>query len=425
MIQIAVISRQGMPTGQRLAAQFGPEGGTIGRADTNTLVLSDPDRTVSRVHGQILFRDGRYFIVDRGSNPMQCNGRPLGAGNEAQLNDGDRLVVGGFELGVQSLATPSVAAPSASAMPAPLPATGDAARGTAGDDPFGDLLAGLAPPPAPVAARRAPAGAEAGGAGAADPMLFPDPMADTRVRAPGAVAADPFADLLGAAPAAPAVGGMGAFDDFSDLGLAAASGSKGVGIDALFGGPDAGRGLGCDPLALSPLADPLLQPNTASDLDPLAALQQGSARPSAAPRSDHLPIGQFGFVPPVAGGPPLDTPSGSTLPPVRGSGTDRGARSEPPPSPMASASAQPSAAAPPLVPDGHERSVDDDEPDEVLFDDQTGLPIARSAVPSAPAAPSAAPMPGASPPLPGHLPPAYSGSPTAPLPFAAAAAAGD
>ncbi|RYF67066.1 MAG: FHA domain-containing protein, partial [Comamonadaceae bacterium] len=76
MIQIAVATRQGVPTEQPLSAQFGPAGGTIGRADTNTLVLTDPDRTVSRVHAQVLCRDGAFFIVDRGSNPMQCNGQP-------------------------------------------------------------------------------------------------------------------------------------------------------------------------------------------------------------------------------------------------------------------------------------------------------------------------------------------------------------
>eukprot|EP01035_Chromulina_nebulosa_P009087 gene9087-12282_t len=77
MIHISVITRQGAPAGQPIAADFGPSGGTIGRADTNTLVLDDPDRTVSRVHAQVLCRDGQYFVIDRGSNPMQCNGVSL------------------------------------------------------------------------------------------------------------------------------------------------------------------------------------------------------------------------------------------------------------------------------------------------------------------------------------------------------------
>ncbi|MFS2054897.1 FHA domain-containing protein, partial [Variovorax sp. CT11-76] len=102
MIQITVVTRQGVPAGPSLSADFGPNGGTIGRADTNTLVLDDPDRTVSRVHAQVLCRDGRYFVIDRGSNPMQCNGVSLGAGKEAALADGARLVVGSFELVVRA-----------------------------------------------------------------------------------------------------------------------------------------------------------------------------------------------------------------------------------------------------------------------------------------------------------------------------------
>ncbi|MFS2168249.1 FHA domain-containing protein, partial [Variovorax sp. Varisp62] len=115
MIHIAVITRQGAPAGQSIAADFGPNGGTIGRADTNTLVLVDPDRTVSRVHAQVLCRDGQYFLIDRGSNPMQCNGVSLGSGKEVALADGARLVVGSFELAVRvtaDAAPPSLVIPN-------------------------------------------------------------------------------------------------------------------------------------------------------------------------------------------------------------------------------------------------------------------------------------------------------------------------
>ena len=43
MIHIAVITRQGAPAGQPIAADFGPNGGTIGRADTNTCLLYTSD----------------------------------------------------------------------------------------------------------------------------------------------------------------------------------------------------------------------------------------------------------------------------------------------------------------------------------------------------------------------------------------------
>lgn len=299
MIHIAVITRQGAPAGQAIAADFGPNGGTIGRADTNTLVLDDPDRTVSRVHAQVLCRDGQYFVIDRGSNPMQCNGVSLGSGKEAALTDGARLVVGSFELTVRvtaAVAPPSLAIPNTvlggAAMAAPA--------APSSDDPFADLLAGLAPPAAPAAA---PAPTPA--AVLPDSLLFPDPM-ESGSRNVQAAQIDPFANLLGPTPSSTPAAGLGALDDFSDLGAAPAHG-KAAGIDELFGGMGGGGGIGGDPLALSPLADPLLQPNTASEADPLAALQHAAPR-TPTPRSDHLPIDQFGFTPPKAIEPPPPPP---------------------------------------------------------------------------------------------------------------------
>jgi FHA domain-containing protein len=355
MIHIAVITRQGAAAGQAIAADFGPNGGTIGRAETNTLVLDDPDRTVSRVHAQVLCRDGRYFVIDRGSNPMQCNGVSLGAGKEAPLTDGVRLVIGSFELGVRVTAAmpPALAIPHTVAPGAPAPA----APASSGDDPFADLLAGLgSPAAAPAAAPHAKAPASA------DPLLFPDPMA-TGSRNAQAAQVDPFADLLGPGAASAPAAGIGALEDFSDLGAPPAHG-KATGIDALFGGTAGAGGIGGDPLALSPLADPLLQPNTASSADLFAALQS-PAPTTPTPRADHLPIDQFGFTPPRAVTPP-PAPAEPLLPafddiadqPIRISGPDTPARELPPAPPPLFAPApvpqRPVAAA-------TERSATDDE----------------------------------------------------------------
>ena len=367
MIRIAVSSRQGLPPPTPLLADFGPQGGTIGRADTNTLVLDDPDRTVSRVHAQVLCREGRYFIVDRGSNPLHCNGMPLGAGNEVPLQGGERLVIGGFELVVTAQAG---AAPlAAAAFPPPAPPITQGVQGArlgADDDPFADLLAGLGGPPSAPAPSAAPVPMQGGA------MPFPDPMAQA---APGIP--DPFADLLGpgpggghagnAAPAMPA-------DDFSDLGLPAAASptASAQRIDELFGG--VGDGLGGDPLAMSPLADPLLQPNTASAGDPLAAFGQV---PSAAQqaRADHLPIGQFGFTPPRAEAAPAPAPV-----------------SMPAPAPVQGFTQAPAPAA--VVPRAGMN-------DEVLgFDDQTGQPIRISRAPAPPPVVAVAPAPTAMPAMP-------------------------
>ena len=287
MIRLTVLSMRGAPAGAPRSAQFGPDGGTIGRGDSNTLVLDDPDRTVSRVHAQVLCRGTQFFVVDRGSNPMGHNGQLLGGGREAALADGDRLTIGSFELSVQAV----------QAAPDPLDAFAAGPAAPSDDDPFADLLSGLAPATPPPSARAAPKG------NAAPPASLPDPFAagpgPGGGAGRGAAADDPFADLLAPTPAGAAkpAAGLGALDDFSDL--AAPPAGKAAGIDALFGGPAGGGGLGGDPLALSPLADPLRQPNTAGALDPLAAFED-LAPVAKAPRSDHLPIGQFGYVPPAA-----------------------------------------------------------------------------------------------------------------------------
>ena len=289
MIQIAVVSRQGVPADRRLSAQFGPAGGTIGRADTNTLVLQDS--TVSRVHSQVVCRNGQFFIVDRGTNPMQCNGRPLGSGQESPLVGGDRLIIGNFELSVDEAAEPaSRPAPLGAASSMHAQAAMSGAAMPSDDDPFADLLAGLsggAPAPSPAAT---PASAAPPGAPVNPALLFPDPMRDGR--------GDPFANLLGdSAPAGGAKAGAGVsgtFDDFSDL---APGGAAPMRIDEIFGGSKGQGGIGGDPLNLGPLGDPLHQPNTSSSDDPFASLQSMPVS-SVKPRSDHVPIGSTGYTPP-------------------------------------------------------------------------------------------------------------------------------
>jgi len=99
MIVLTVQSFNGQPaTGP--SASFDELGGTIGRADNNQLVLPDPDRSISRVHAQVVFRNGGYALVDRGSNPVLVNGQPLGNGRERPIRDGDTLQVGGYRLQV-------------------------------------------------------------------------------------------------------------------------------------------------------------------------------------------------------------------------------------------------------------------------------------------------------------------------------------
>lgn len=263
-ITLTVVNFNGQPPARMLSASFDELGGAIGRADSNQLVLDDPDRTVSRVHAQIVFRAGQYALIDRGSNPVLVNGREVGSGREARIQAGDTLQIGGYQLKVSAATAASAAAA----------------------DPFADLLGPAASP-------------AAAGGGWVDPLVAfgseaapPTRRSSAPAAAPAAVGGipddwDPFAEPApaGASPlAGPAPGAFGLEGGAAapaplipDLGSSGSAAS----LDSLFG---LGPSLGGDPLAQGKLDAPLMQPNTgaaADALQALSALPQASA--TAAP----------------------------------------------------------------------------------------------------------------------------------------------
>ncbi len=279
MISLTVVSFNGAPPSQVLAARFDELGGSIGRGDSNQLVLPDPDRTISRVHAQVVFRLGAFAIIDRGSNAISVNDKPLGSGVEAALRPGDRVQIGGYILRVDAI--------------------GSGASAGVSNDPFaafGGLAAGPAPPPqrsaAPSAFAPAPSPPAAGPAGG-----IPDDW-------------DPFASLA-APPLSPAAapGSRGARDLGLDLGAAApaalipdlpsASGAESS-LDQLFG---LGAPVGKDPLANSRLDAPIAQPNMAARDDPVQSLRHATPGVAAAVPDDMSELNRPFLPPPVAPAP--------------------------------------------------------------------------------------------------------------------------
>ena len=100
MLLLRVASYNDAPLAEPITVEFGPTGGTIGRATTCTLVLPDQQRAISRVHARVEFRAGDYLLCDLGSNPSVLNQRALGGTREARLTDGDRLLIGAYLLEV-------------------------------------------------------------------------------------------------------------------------------------------------------------------------------------------------------------------------------------------------------------------------------------------------------------------------------------
>ncbi|WP_028998375.1 type VI secretion system-associated FHA domain protein [Azohydromonas australica] len=87
------------PLSRPIAACFGREGGTIGRADENTLALPDPLRYISRHQARVSCTAAGFVIENIGSaNPVAVRGEPLRHGHCVPLHDRDQLCIGAYVL---------------------------------------------------------------------------------------------------------------------------------------------------------------------------------------------------------------------------------------------------------------------------------------------------------------------------------------
>lgn len=316
MITLTVVSYNGQPSDRGLSARFDELGGTIGRADTNQLVLPDPDRAISRVHAQVVYRNGGFAVVDRGSNPIQVNGRPLGSGTEQALAQGDQVQIGGYLLSVQLQ-------------------PGGASAAASSSDPFADLLG----PAAATPARGGAAGGAGAGAGVWDPLSAykveatppTSPGVYSRSAPPPAPSAaggipddwDPFSAPAPSAPAQPRGG------DLLGLGLDTGAGAPPPLIPELAPAPSAGAdsldalfglksgGAPSDPLGGSLLDGAAAQPNMAAHADPLRSLQSAPQASAAALQDDfsdlHRPFDRQALAPaPAPAMPPAPLPGAAT-----------------------------------------------------------------------------------------------------------------
>ena len=294
MIMIEVISVNGQPPVGPLAAEVDELGGNIGRADGNTLVLSDPDKMISRRHASIAFRGGRYVICDHGTGtPVYVNGRALGNGQESPIDVGDEIRIGGFTLAVRPgarAASPAGTGGKAHGSAAQLgPTPGGASR----DDPlemlegrgssrsggaFDDLIV-------PASKARAEPSAARPAQAAGDAPFGDMPPADAK--AGSGMAIPPDFDIFQtpgpvAAPAPQGAGGPIIPDDFDPL---RGTGAGAPSIDKLFDLKP-----GADPFAPGhPMGEAINAPNTAAHNDPLASFGAGHAPKPAPTQRDDAP----------------------------------------------------------------------------------------------------------------------------------------
>ncbi|MEY4413499.1 MAG: hypothetical protein RIQ53_792, partial [Pseudomonadota bacterium] len=111
-LTVSVVQRGGRPM-SGVSARFPLDGGSIGRADHNRLVLVDMERTISRVHARLFPTDGHWMLHNQGSNSVRINGRLLTAGRELRLRDGDTLQIGPYLLRARIDALPGTRPPHA------------------------------------------------------------------------------------------------------------------------------------------------------------------------------------------------------------------------------------------------------------------------------------------------------------------------
>jgi len=253
LVRIQVTAFKGKPLPRALVGEFNELGGTIGRAEGNTLVLPDPGRHISRTHAVIAVRAGGYVIRDQGSAvPVEINGQQLGNGQEAPIAQGDKLRIGDYSLKIDILAdtatTPSYIKDIAGSD------KGDSVTPIGGgvaqvDDPFADL------------ALSQPARASAAPSSSNRNAVTPDSRG---VTPPAGVIPDdfdPFADLE------PQASDSARLPD--DFHLNPENPEAQQRIDDVF---DLNAPVGHDPLdSRNPLAEPLREPTEQPDTDPLVA----------------------------------------------------------------------------------------------------------------------------------------------------------
>jgi predicted component of type VI protein secretion system len=95
-LTLEVTSPQASALGQARRKAFGMEGGTIGRMDDNTWVLSES--FVSGRHAIIHFLEGSFQLEDTSRNGTFLNAERMVRGQLYPINSGDRITIEPYEI---------------------------------------------------------------------------------------------------------------------------------------------------------------------------------------------------------------------------------------------------------------------------------------------------------------------------------------
>ncbi len=118
-LQVTLVKTPGGVSVSRTSHLFNEQGGTFGRATTNSWQLPDPDKFLSSCHCEIIWAVDGYYLVDRSTNGTFLNGspEPIGRGVKSRLNNGDVFEIGDYRF--------SVSMPDAAPVGSPFDNDGD------------------------------------------------------------------------------------------------------------------------------------------------------------------------------------------------------------------------------------------------------------------------------------------------------------
>jgi len=126
MLEILALTYNDLPPVMPVSGKISREGGTVGRGSDNAVILPDPMKAVSRIHLDFTPHSGNTFLLSNISsgNPVFINNQQLDSGQKQVIQDGDKIMLGGYVLEaryVNENETEGPAAPNAAADVLPQP----------------------------------------------------------------------------------------------------------------------------------------------------------------------------------------------------------------------------------------------------------------------------------------------------------------
>ena len=93
-----LMNAEGQSSAQKSSVTFRNAGGTIGRADSATWMLTDRSRHISGVHAEISYEEGVYYLTDRSTNGIYdvAKNARLQKNEDYPIAHGDRFRMGSF-----------------------------------------------------------------------------------------------------------------------------------------------------------------------------------------------------------------------------------------------------------------------------------------------------------------------------------------